>query len=443
MRYAAATLRRLWRTQQLQPSPRDSVPLLSVLKNRAFRTIWYVGTLHEFARRMELLILSWLILQVTDSYFQLGLVLVFNNLPRPFISLFSGVIADRFSRHRIIFISQMVNAVTSGVMLFLVAFHMDLVSPWQVFAAIAMQGVTKSIEDPSRRTAILDIVGERQLVPALSLDTISNTSGKMAGPLLGGWLLGNVDISGEFTGAYVFVVSVHLINVVAITQLQIPRGISSQSGEAVWRGLRKAIGFALRSPTMRGLLYVTIVMNTMAFPVQQFIPAIGRDNLGVGVALVGLLVAAEGIGQLAGAGLIALARDVRYHGRVFALGSVSICVITILFVWAPWYTLAFALLAIGGVGQSGFGTMQSAITLLASPQEMRGRMMGLLSFCIGVGTPVGGLEMGAMAAIFTIQGAITANVAAGLVLMAPALVLTPLLWQPLTQPASPSGSNLP
>jgi hypothetical protein len=64
-------------------------------------------------------------------------------------------------------------------------------------------------------------------------------------------------------------------------------------------------------------------------------------------------------------------------------------------------------------------------------------MMGLLSFCIGVGTPLGGLEMGAMAALFTIQGAITANVAAGLILMAPALVLSPLLWKPLTRPAAP------
>ena len=414
----------------MQSAPRDSVPLLSVVKNRAFRTIWYVGTLHEFARRMELLILSWLILQITDSYFQLGLVLVFNNLPRPLISLFSGVIADRFSRHRIIFISQIVNAITSGAMLFLVAFHMDLVSPWQVFAAIAMQGFTKSVEDPSRRTAILDIVGEGRLVPALSLDTMSNTAGKMAGPLLGGVLLDKVD----FAGAYVFVASVHLINIVVMTQLQIPRRALSQPSEPVWQGLRMAIGFAVRSPTLRGLLYVTIVMNALAFPVQQFIPAIGRDNLGVGVALVGLLVAAEGFGQLVGAGLIALARDIRYHGRLFALGSVSICAITILFVWAPWYWLAFAFLAIGGVGQSGFGTMQSAITLLASPQEMRGRMMGLLSFCIGVGTPVGGLEMSALVAIFGIQVAITANVAVGLLLMAPALALTPLLWQPLTRP---------
>ena len=79
--------------------------------------------------------------------------------------------------------------------------------------------------------------------------------------------------------------------------------------------------------------------------------------------------------------------------------------------------------------------MQSAITMLAAPQGMRGRMMGLLSFCIGVGTPLGGLEMGALAAAFTIQIAISANILVGLVLIIPVLALTPLVSRPLIQPA--------
>ena len=66
----------------------------TVLQNPDFRSIWYVGSLGEVGRRMELLVLSWLILQLTDSYFQLGLVFAFNNLPRPMISLYTGYIAD-------------------------------------------------------------------------------------------------------------------------------------------------------------------------------------------------------------------------------------------------------------------------------------------------------------------------------------------------------------
>jgi hypothetical protein len=105
---------------------------------------------------------------------------------------------------------------------------------------------------------------------------------------------------------------------------------------------------------------------------------------------------------------------------------------TIGFVWAPWYVLAFALLALGGCGQAGFSTMQSTITLLAAPRAMRGRMMGLLSVCIGAATPLGTLEMGIMAATFTIPQAITINAVVGLLLLWPAVARAPLVWHPAT-----------
>lgn len=104
----------------------------------AFRAIWYAGSLHEISRRMELLVLSWLILQTTGSPFQLGLVLVFNNLPRPVLSLFSGVIADRYSRVRILVMAQAVNTLLAGTILSLLI--LDLVSSWHVFLAVVMRG---------------------------------------------------------------------------------------------------------------------------------------------------------------------------------------------------------------------------------------------------------------------------------------------------------------
>ena len=415
----------------MEPQPRAGSPVAAVLRNADFRLIWWVGSLHEFARRMELLVLSWLVLQVTDSYFQLGLILVFNNLPRPILSLFSGILADRVNRHHILFVAQLVNTLTVAIILVIIAIDIELLKPWHVFLAIAIQGATRAVEDPSRRTAIMDIVGERRLVNALSLDVISNTVGKMAGPILGGILLDTVD----FSGAYAVVLAVHTVNLGMISRLRIPRQQTGRLETPVLRSLGVAITYAVHSPMLVGMLYVTIVMNAMAFPVQQFIPAIGRDHLGVGATLVGLLVAADGFGQLAGAGLMSMTSGVRYHGRVFVAGSVAVMVLTILFVWSPWYALAFALLAVGGLGQSGFSTMQSAITMLAAPQGMRGRMMGLLSFCIGVGTPLGGLEMGALAAAFTIQIAISVNILVGLVLIIPVLALTPLVSRPLIQPA--------
>jgi MFS family permease len=408
--------------------PQSRAPVLSVLRDADFRTIWCVGGLSEVARWMEQMVLSLLIWHVTHSPLPLALVLVFNNLPRPLCSPFTGLLADRFNRRRILMGAQLLNTFTAlGVLSLLI---LGRIQPWQVFLAVALQGVVKSLEDPSRRTAILDLVGAGRLVNALSLDVLNNTLGKMLGPLIGGALIETVG----FPGAYGCVLAVHVATLGLMTRLRIPPSQGARPGEPVWRSLAMAVRHVLHSPLLLGLLYVTMVMNALAFPARQFIPAIGSEYLGVGAGLVGLLAAAESFGQLAGAGVIACTRHLQYHGRVFVGGSVVVLLMVMLFVWAPWYALAFALLALGGCGQAGFSTMQSTITMLATPPAMRGRMMGLLSVCIGAATPLGTLEIGVLAVTFTVQHAIAANALVGLLLLAPAVVLTPLLWQRISQP---------
>ncbi len=423
--------------------PRRDSPVFSVLQNPDFRTIWYVGSLRELSRRMELLVLSWLILQATQSPFQLGLVLVFNNLPRPVLSFFTGFIADRFNRWRILMASQVINTLVAAILLGLML--TDAIQAWHVYAAVFLQGATKALEDPSRRTGILDIVGERRLVNALSLDNISNTAGKMVGPLLGGimidtsgplvsgWLPGVSVESGGFVGAAGLILLVHLADLAVMTRVRIPNKARTTTFEPVWRSLGNGVRYALATPLLWGMLYVTIIMNALAFPLQQFIPDIGANNLGVGAALVGLLLAGEGIGQLIGAGAMALTRDLQRHGLVFIIGSTAVLVMGILFVWTPWYMAAFVVLTIGGVGQSCFGTMQSTITMLAAPPEMRGRMVGLMSVCIGIGTPLGGLALGILAENFGTPWAVTVNALIGLGLLVPSLVLTPLAWSQTRQ----------
>jgi len=408
---------------------------LSVLRDADFRTIWCVGGLSEVARWMEHLVLSLLIWHVTRSPVPLVLVLVFNNLPRPLCSPFTGLLADRLNRRRILVGAQLLSTVTALGVLSL--FMLERLQPWQVFLAVSLQGVAKSLEDPARRTAILDLVGAERLVNALSLDVLNNTLGKMLGSLMGGVLLETVG----FSGAYGCVLAVHMATLGLMIRLRIPPSQGGRLGEPVWRSLAMAVRYVRQSPMLLGLLYVTMVMNALAFPTRQFIPAIGSEYLGVGAGLVGLLAAAESFGQLAGAGVIACTRYLQYLGRVFVGGSVLVLLMGMLFVWAPWYALAFALLTLGGCGQAGFSTMQSTMTMLVTPPGMRGRMMGLLSVCIGAATPLGTLEIGVLAAAFTVQHAIAGNALVGLLLLAPAVALTPLVWQRIPQPSLMSTAD--
>ena len=159
---------------------------------------------------MELLVLSWLVLQTTDSAFQLGLVVVFNNVPRPLFSLFTGWIADRFSRHLMLIVAQSTNVLTAGGLTALL--FLDVILPWHVFLAAFILGVSRSLEDPARRTALLDAVGEGRLVNAMSLEVISSTAGKVVGPLIGGII---IDTLG-FSGSYSILLSIHAVNLVLL-----------------------------------------------------------------------------------------------------------------------------------------------------------------------------------------------------------------------------------
>ena len=404
--------------------PPGGIPALIVLASARFRHIWLAGITAELARRIEQLTLSWFVLQDTDSPFQLGLILVFLFVPRPLFSPIAGIIADRLDRRRALRIMQTVNVLNSSAILVLIA--TGTIQPAFAFASMAVQGVVWTMDQPIRRTAMFDIVGRGEVVSAIALDTFGFTIGRMAGPLLAGVFLATLG----FGEAYVLSLSIHIVALGFLLAATIPRQPPTTRREPAWSSLVEAARYSASVPTLLALVFFTLAMNGLGFPPQQFIPAIGRDHLAVGPALVGLLVAAEGFGQLLGAAVMASIPRLPSHGKLFIVGSVIIMTTAMTFVWSPWYALTFALLSIGGLGQAAYSTMQSSIAMLHAPPGMRGRVLGILGVCIGVSTPIGALEMGAIATAFSTQWAISMSALAGLLFLVPVILLLPIASSP-------------
>ena len=419
---------------------RSTSPMLEVLGNPRFRAIWYVVNVAELTRWMELLVTSVLVYSLTDSSLMLGLVLGFENLPRPIFSPFTGIIADRFDRKKIWFCALAIKA-GAGVALFVLLLT-GQIAPWHVFAAMLLQGVSRALEDPARRTAIFDIVGERRVVNALSIDSVSGTVGRMVGPFIGGFFVEHIAYLWPhypgYTWAYILVVAMHIASMALAIRVRIPRVEREWRVEPIWNSLGDAVRAAFNHRQLLGMLFITIMINGLAFPARQFVPAIGRDHLGVGETLVGVLAAAESVGQLVTAVVLASVGTVRYHGRIFAAGAFSVMITSAIFIWLPWYGATFAILVLSGIGLSCFGTMQGAITMRSAPPEMRGRMVGLQSLCIGIGTPPGVLLMGwlgdRIGGIGGIQTSITLLALSCIAVSLPALFLTPLITRPSDPP---------
>ena len=398
------------------------IPAFDVLKNGDFRTLWTVKVVNEVSRRMELLALGYLVLRMTDSPFQVGLIAVFLNLPRPFFSLFAGLVADRLDRRRVLIGVHAIYSVISTVLLSLLV--MGAIQPWHVFIAIFLQGSAKVLDDPSRRTAIFDLAGRERLASAMSLETINNNSGKIAGPLIGGVLIA----STGFVGSYAAILALDAVSLLIISRLKLPhRPLGEGTPVQVWRSLREGLGHAMSNRMVLGVLSMSLIMNSLVFPIQYFIPVIASDLLMVGPTLGGLLGSAEGIGNFLGGIILAVRRDIGHYGRIFAIGALLVAVMVALVAWSPWFAVSFSLLLLGGLGQAGFSTMQSTILLLESEPEMRGRTMGAQGVVNGMGHLVGGTEIGAIANAFGIGIAIGLNAGAGILLIFLVMVLTPLV----------------
>ena len=404
----------------------SNVPVFAVLQDRNFQYLWAARWIHEISRRMELIVLGYLVLELTDSAFQVGLISVFLNGPRPPLSLVAGMLADRLDRWRILVTIHVVYLVLASCLMVLLI--LGLVEPWHVFVVVLAQGTAKVLDDPTRRASLFDLAGQDRIAHAMSLETMTNNGGKIFGPIAGGLL---VEFYG-FTGAFVVLVGLDLISAVLIWRMRLPeRSTVVVRDTAFWQGIRSGIGHSFSNKFVLGVLTISLVMNGMVLPLQYFIPVIATDVLKVGYALGGLLGSADGIGAFVGAMIIATRRRYTFHGRYFAFGAAIVGIGVATVAWSPWFLISFLVLFAAGVGQSGFSTMQSTILMLCTPAEMRGRIMGSQGLVNGLGHLIGGVEIGAIAQAFTISVAIGFNAGIGLLLMLPVMLLTPLIRRPV------------
>ena len=392
--------------------------------------MWAAGGLDNTGRWMDVVVMGLLVLELTDSAFQVALLFVFRWVPMLAFALISGMIADRANRWAIMMVSRMVAVAITGAVLVLVL--TGAVEPWHVFIASFFLGWLFVLEFPSRRSLIYDFVGSDRIVSAMSLETISMTLGRFMGPFLAGLLIELTD----FSGTYIVLMVVYIVAFVLILVMKGRGPVRAPSPYAFWSTVSRGFKYSLNNSVIRSVLLITLIMNAMAFSVESLFPVVAKNHLGVGPGLTGILISAQAIGSLAAASVIASLAVIRYHGRIFALGLVLQLISLLFFALSPWYPVSFLMLMLAGLGAAGYSTMQSTIILISSEPEMRGTALGMLGQCIGVAA-VGGLAVGVVANYFSAQAAVAMSVSLGLLLLIPVLSFSPLLRRPI----SPSGES--
>jgi len=379
------------------------------------------------SRWMQMTTLSWFVLDQTDSAFSVGLVGFFGMVPFLVLGIFGGYLADVLDRKLLIAVTQFLNLISAVVMCILLTF--GTVEYWYAYVAIVIPGIGWSLDMPSRRSLIMDIMGPQGLTNGVALDSVGMHTSKMIGPALAGALIAFTGVEGSYI-LLSLVMSIGCFLFLRVNQPNRPNQLQKSEGTTpgtnnshkrrlaneVFSNLSEGFKYAFSNQTIVAVIVITVFMNLLLFPYMQMVTVVSKNILHVGPLLMGILMASDGLGALVGSTLIASRNKMLYHGRFFLYGSILSLIALTVFSMSTWYLLSLPLLLILGIGTSGFGTMQSAIVLLVSRPEIRGRALGVVTLAIGAG-PIGSLVVGAVSEWIGPADALLFNSILGLILV--------------------------
>jgi MFS family permease len=367
---------------------------------------------------------SWLVLELTGSPFKLGLVSTLQSGPILLLSIFTGVLADRVTRRTLLFVTQAAQACLA-VTLGLLAWR-GHARYWHVAAVAVLWGIMTAIDQPARQSMVMELVGRRHVPSAVGLNSVSFNGARIVGPALAGVLIARVGLApGFLLNAIAFAFSIAMLATIP-GRPPLPR-------EATFVGdMLEGIGYALRTPAVRFILGLQIILSFCVFNFSVYVPLLAKNVLGMGAEGFGLLMTCLGVGALAAGlslggigllppGLIAAALAVACGGLV-GLGFTRV--------------LEVAALVLAITGFSGTIVMAGCNTSLqlGAPDALRGRVMSLYTLLSGGIFPLGAFWVGFVSEHWGVSRAFLVNGALGLVSVAALLV-----WRRFRSPDGEGG----
>ena len=360
----------------------------SSLRIRNYRVYFAGQSLSMVGTWMQMTTQSWLVLSLTNSGFQLGLVIALQTLPILLLGPIGGTIADRFGKYRILFGTQGLAGAQALLLGGLeLSGHLHL---WELYILAVSLGLINMVDNPTRQTFIVEMVGRDELPNAVTLNSVMVNVARAVGPGVAGVLIAAVGSGWCFLingASFVFVLG----GLALIDQKQLtptPRAVKMKGQ------LLEGFRYVAHEPVLRDALIMMGVVGMLAYEFQVTLPLMAKHTFGGGSALYGLLNSSQGVGAIVG-GLIAAGRPGRGPRRLVNT-SLVFGVVIILAALAPTSaTEVVALLFVGAASVTFLSLGNSTLQLEAEP-SMRGRVMSLWSVAFQGSTPIGGPLIGAI-----------------------------------------------
>jgi MFS family permease len=335
---------------------------------------------------MQMTAQAWLVLSITHSAAKLGLIVALQTLPVLLLGPYGGVVADRVDKRRLMVALQSAMAVQALILGVLTV--TGAVRLWEIGALAALLGLNNAFENPARQSFMLELVGQRDLRNAVSLNSVLVNVARVVGPAVAGVLIATVGEGLCFLlNAASFIAVIASLLRLERSQLRPSAPAGREPGQ-----LRAGLRYVAATPELATPLAMMALVGCLAYEFQVSLPVMAKQGLHVGAAGYGFMTAAMGIGAVAG-GLLVAARG-RTGLPTLALAATAFGVVLTLAALAPTLPIELLALALTGWASISFMATGNSTLQLAAEPTMRGRVMSLWFVAFQGSTPIGGPIIG-------------------------------------------------
>jgi MFS family permease len=388
----------------------------SALKHRNYRLFISGQVISLSGTWMQRVAQAWLVYELTRSAFALGVVGFATRAPVIFLSLFAGVLADRVDKRKILITSQ-IFAMAQAFILAILTFT-GAVQFWHVAVLGAVLGSTQAFDAPTRHSFFKDMVGEKDLMNAIALNSTAFNTARLIGPAVAGVLILTVGVGGCFLiNGLSFLAVIVAYLMMRFGERPVPRAVGSH-----WQELKEGIEYVRSNRIVRTAVYLIAVASFFTFSYATLLPVFASDVLGGDAGVFAGLMTAAGAGALISGLAVASLGD---HGRKGLLTSIGV-------IWFPLSLIALSFarsrpLALGlcfilGLGMILLTASMNTLVQSSISDKFRGRVMSLYVLVFLGPLPFGNLLAGRLAEALGVIP--TMRLGAGISLLVSLLILS-------------------
>jgi MFS family permease len=389
---------------------------------RDFRFLWLANLLTSFAMQMQGVARGWLIYDMTNSPMALTWVMLSFMLPSFLFSLAGGVIADRLPKKPIMVVAQMINAVATTLLAYII-FTGD-VHFWHFIIIGIFNGTVLSLSMPARSALIPEVVGEANLVNAMALQSATFNLSRILGPALAGVFIavfaaGNTTSTTGVGIVFFMIAGLYLLAVFATAMVNRVGLPAASNNASPLDDVKEGFVYMWQDKIMLGLLIMSFVPFTFGFSASFLLPAFNHDIISGGPEDLGLLMTAMGAGAFFGSMILARLGDIKRKGRVMFVCAHFWGITVAAFALSQNLVMALILGAAMGFFSAVFGSLNMSVIQLTVRPDIRGRVMAIMMMSFGL-MPIGVIPVSALAEFVGIDIALL--VAAAMLILSMVLI---------------------